>query len=157
TIHLSCVMALALVLLPHVAAAQSSAVVDEGTFMVTQSGTPLGRESFRIVRGPAPGGLVYRATGQSALGANRVSTTLGTDSTGLPVSYESELTQRGEVVQRLKGRGRPGRFSVIIQTKTGESSHEYVLNNGALLMDENVFLHSFFLPLAAQHAQVAVI
>jgi hypothetical protein len=137
--------------------AQSSAVVDEGTFMVTQSGTPLGRESFRIVRAPAPGGQVYRATGQSALGGNRVSTSLGTDSSGVPVSYESELTQRGEVVQHLNGRGRPGRFSVLIRTKNGESSHEYVLNTGALLMDENVFHHFFFVPFAARHSQLAVI
>ncbi|HEY8176065.1 MAG TPA: hypothetical protein VIF32_10250 [Gemmatimonadaceae bacterium] len=157
TIHASCVLALGLVMLPINAKAQSSAVVDEGTFMVTQSGTPLGRESFRIVRAPAPGGQVYRATGQSALGGNRVTTSLGTDSSGVPVSYESELTQRGEVVQRLNGRGRPGRFSVLIRTKNGESSHEYVLNNGALLMDDDVFHHFFFVPLAALHSQLAVI
>lgn len=137
--------------------AQASAVVDEGTFMVTRQGAPLGRESFRIVRTPAPGGQVYRATGQSALGDNRVTTSLGTDSSGVPVSYESELTQRGEVVQRLQGRGRPGRFSVLMQTKSGESAREYVLNNGALLMDEDVFHHFFFVPIAAQHQQLIVI
>jgi hypothetical protein len=151
------VAALVLAAVPNAAKAQSSAVVDEGTFMVTQNGTPLGREAFRIVRAPAPGGQVYRATGQSALGGNRVTTTLGTDSSGVPVSYESELTQRGEVVQRLNGRGRPGRFSVLIRTKNGESSHEYVLNSGALLMDEDVFHHFFFVPLAVPHSQLAVI
>jgi len=143
--------------LSSVASAQTSAVVDEGTFMVTQSGTPLGRESFRIVRAPAPGGQVFRATGQSALGGNRVTSSLGTDSSGVPISYESELTQRGEVVQRLRGSGRPGRFSVLIQTKSGESAHEYVLNNGVLLMDEDIFLHFYFVPLAATHAELNVI
>lgn len=134
-----------------------SAVVDEGTFMVTRKGAPIGRESFRIVRTPAPGGQVFRATGQSALGDNRVSTSLGTDSSGVPVSYESDLSQRGEVVQRLQGRGRPGRFSVLVQNKGGESAREYVLNNGALLMDEDVFHHFYFVPIAAQHAGVIVI
>lgn len=134
-----------------------SAVVDEGTFMVTRKGAPIGRESFRIVRAPAPGGQVFRATGQSALGDNRVTTSLGTDSSGVPVSYESELTQRGEVVQQLKGRGRPGRFSVLVQTKSGESVREYVLNNGALLMDDDVFHHFYFVPVAAQHAQLIVV
>jgi len=143
--------------LSSVAAAQTSAVVDEGMFTVTQSGTPLGRESFRIVRAPAPGGQVFRATGQSAFGGNRVTTSLGTDSSGVPISYESELSQRGEVVQRLKGSGRPGRFSVLIQTKSGESAHEYVLNNGVLLMDDDVFLHFYFVPLVSAHAQVNVI
>ena len=143
--------------LSSVAAAQTSAVVDEGTFMVTQSGTPLGRESFRIVREPAAGGQVYRATGQSALRGNRLTTSLGTDSSGVPISYESELTQHGQVVQRLRGLGRPGRFSVLIQTKSGQSAHEYVLNNGVLLMDEDVFLHFYFVPLVVAHAQVNVI
>ena len=151
------VVALACSFLPALGFAQGSAVVDEGTFSVTQAGAPLGREAFRIVRAPAPGGQIYRATGQSSLGANRLTTNLGTDSSGVPVSYESELTQRGEAVQRLRGRGRPGRFSVLSMTKTGESAHEYVLNNGALLMDENVFHHFFFVPLAALHAHVVVI
>src|SRR5947207_3132665 len=92
---------LALALAPAAAVAQS-AVVDEGTFMVTQNGSPLGRESFRIVRAAAPGGQVFRATGQSALGENRVTTALGTDSSGIPVSYESDVTKGGEVIQQLK-------------------------------------------------------
>ncbi|MGH7678698.1 MAG: hypothetical protein ACRENU_09545, partial [Gemmatimonadaceae bacterium] len=45
-------------LLPSAVAGQS-AVVDEGTFTVTERGAPLGRESFRIARTPAPGGQVY--------------------------------------------------------------------------------------------------
>jgi hypothetical protein len=154
--HSSGVIALFLVLMPAAVRAQASAVVDEGTFMVTQKGMPLGRESFRIVRTPAPGGQVFRATGQSALGDNRITTSLGTDSSGVPVSYESELTQRTEVVQRLQARGRPGRFSVLMQTKSGESAREYVLDNGALLIDEDVFHHFFFVPLAAQHSFIVI-
>ena len=126
-----------------------SAVVDEGTFSVTEKGAPLGRESFRIARTPAPGGQVYLVKGQSALGDNRVSTTLGTDSAGVPVSYESEHTVRGQLVQRLQGRGRPGRFSVLKETKSGESAREYPLINGALLLDENIFHHLYFVPGAA--------
>ena len=148
---------LALFLFSTAARAQSSAVVDEGTFMVTQKGTPLGRESFRIVRAPAPGGQVFRATGQSALGGHRVSTSLGTDSLGVPVSYESELTQKGEVIQRVQGRGRPGRLSVLMSTKTGESAREYVLNSGALLMDEDVFHHFFFVLMSTERQQLNVI
>ena len=148
-LHLALPALLALLtLLPSAASAQS-AVVDEGTFSVTERGAPLGRESFRIARTPAPGGQVYLVKGQSALGDNRVSTTLGTDSAGVPVSYESEHTIRGQLVQRLQGRGRPGRFSVLKETKSGESAREYALINGALLLDENVFHHLFFVPGAA--------
>ena len=137
-----------LALVPSAMSGQS-AVVDEGTFSVTEKGAPLGRESFRIARTPAPGGQVYLVKGQSSLGDNKVSTTLGTDSTGVPVSYESEHTVRGQLVQRLQGRGRPGRFSVLKETKSGESAREYPLINGALLLDENIFHHFFFVPGAA--------
>lgn len=137
--------------------AQSGAVADEGTFMVTRNGVPLGREAFRIVRAPGPAGQVYRATGQSALGDNRFTTSLGTDSSGVPVSYESELSQRGEVVQRLKGRGRPGRFSVLVQTKNGEASREYLLNNGALLIDEEVIHQFYFVTMAPTKGPLVVI
>jgi len=150
-------LALLAALLPACAMSQTSAVVDEGTFMITRQGAALGRESFRIVRAPAPGGQVYRATGQSALGDLRVTTSLGTDSAGVPVTYESNLSRNGELVQRLQGLGRPGRLSVIVSTKTGESAREYVLNNGALLMDEDVFHQFFFVPLAAGHARLNVI
>ena len=153
--HWPLIVALALV--PTVGRAQASAVVDEGTFTVTEKGAPIGRESFRIARTPAPGGQVYLVKGQSALGENRVSTTLGADSLGVPVSYESEHRVRGQLVQRLQGRGRPGRFSVLKFTKSGESAREYLLNNGALLIDENVFHHCYFVPMSAKLDHLVVI
>lgn len=153
----SCALA-ATVVLSSAAGAQSSALVDEGTLMVTRNGAPIGRESFRVVRAPAPGGQVYRATGQSALGDNRSTSTLGTDSAGVPVSYEFELSQAGQIIQQLSGRGRPGRVSVLLRTKSGEVAREYASSNGALLIDEDVFHHFFFVPLiAAQHSSVNVI
>jgi uncharacterized protein DUF6134 len=139
-----------------VGASAQSAVMDEGTLMVTRNGAPLGRESFRLVRAPAPGGQVYRATGQSALGDSRTTTSLSTDSSGVPVSYESEVTRQGRK-SRLRGAGRPGRFSVLVGTATAESTREYVLNNGALVIDQDVFHHYMFVPLAMGHANVVVI
>jgi hypothetical protein len=132
-------------------------VIDQGTLMISRNGTPIGRESYRILRSPAPGGQVLRATGQSAIGDDRVETTLGTDSLGLPVSYDSKLYQHGELVQHVGGKGRPGRFSVLVQTKGGESAREYVLNNGALLIDDNVFHQFYFVPVAVGHDHLLVI
>lgn len=148
---------IAVVLAPVAAIGQSSAVVDEGTFTVTEKGAPVGRESYRIARTPGPGGQVYLVKGQSALGENRISTTLGVDSLGLPVSYRSEHTVRGQLVQLLQGRGRPGRFSVLKETRSGESAREYLLNSGALLMDEDVFHHFYFVPFGAKLAHLVVI
>lgn len=129
-------------LLPAIGTAQQSGLVDEGTFMISRNGAAVGRESFRIVRAPAPGGQVYQARSQSAIGADRITTILGTDSTGAPVSYEAELSRDGQVVERARGIGTGKRFTVLVQTRTGEASREYVLNNGALLVDDDV-LHQF--------------
>ena len=143
--------------LPFAAAAQGSAVVDEGTFTIARGGTPVGRESFRVIRAPAPGGQVYQATGTSVIGEVKATSRLGTDSVGRPVAYESEVTERGQLVQRLRGRGRPSRFSTLVQTRTGESAREFVLPNGTLLLDEHVFHHFFFVALAAHSTEVVVI
>lgn len=141
-------VALASLVVPGTAPAQQSGVVDEGTFMVSRNGVPIGRESFRIVRAPAPGGQVYQARSQSALGADRLTTILGTDSTGAPVSYEAELSRNGQVVERARGSGTSRRFTVLVQTRTGEASREYVLENGALLVDDDVVHQFHFVGLA---------
>jgi hypothetical protein len=149
---------IALLVLPLKAGlAQTSAVVDEATFTVTEKGASLGRESFRIARTPAPGGQVFLVTGTSALGESRVTSSLGTDSLGVPVSYEAVHAVRGQFVERLKGRGRPGRFSVVRETRSGESAREYVLSNAALLIDEDVFHHFYFVPVARSRSDLIVI
>lgn len=145
---------LGLLCAPVIVSAQTSAVVDEGTFMVTRNGAPMGRESFRIVRAPGPGGQAFLATGRSASG---MSTRLGTDSSGVPISYESDLVRGAEVIQRLRGQGRPGRFSVLVQTKTGEAGREYLLSNGALLVDDDVFHHFYFVHVAAGKREQLVV
>lgn len=149
----------ALISAPAGMRAQNSALLDEGTLTITQRGVLLGRESFRITRTPAPGGQVFRATGQASLRDRRITSVLGTDSAGVPVSYESEVTVGGAVVQRLQGRGRPGRFSILSNTKAGESAREYLLTNGALLLDGD-FMHQYaFISLVAGggHSQVNAI
>ena len=139
------------------ALAQGTAVIDEGTFTITRSGAPVGRESFRIIRAPAPGGQVYQATGTSVIAELKATMRLGTDSLGSPVSYECEISEQAQPVQRLRGRGRPGRFGLFVQTRTGESAREFVLTNGALLVDENVFHHLFFVGFAATRPEIVVI
>ena len=153
---MSFLRALPLLALPTLLAGQANTLIDDGTFTVSRKGSPIGREAFRIARVPAPGGQVYRATGTTVLEDRRYTTALGTDSTGVPVSYEGRLTVGGKSL-RIEGRGRPGRFSVLSQTTGGESAREYVLENGALLMEDDVFLHFFFVPLAAASTQITVI
>jgi hypothetical protein len=73
----------------------------------------------------------------------------------MPVTYEARLAFEGRNL-RIEGRGRPGRFSVLSSTTGGESAREYILEDGALLMEDEVFLHFYFVPLAAS-SRVSVI
>lgn len=150
-------LVLALAGAPGALVAQTSALVDEGSFMVTRGGTALGRESFRIVRAAAPGGQVFEARSQSALGRRRITTILGTDSAGVPVSYQAQVSVGAKMAERLQGRGRPGRFSVLVQTESGEAAREYVLSNGALLIDDDIVHQYHFLPVAGAHDEFSVI
>ena len=145
-------MLLALAVAASAARAQNSAVVDEATFMIARSGKPIGRESFRIIRAPGPGGQVYRAVATSSVDSLRYSSTLATDSTGAPVSYELRVTQRGDPVAFVIGRGRPDRFSVLVQNKGGESAAEYLLRRGTILLDEDLFNQFYFVALASAAA-----
>lgn len=130
-------------------ALQSSAVVDEATFMVARNGTPIGRESFRIIRAAGSGGQAFRAVATSALGDLRLSSTLSTDSSGTPLSYELRLTQRGEQLEFLQGRGRADRLSVLVQTKGGEAAREYLMERGTVLLDDELFHQFYFVARAA--------
>src|SRR5439155_6339366 len=55
-----------------VSAQALSRTVDEGTFLISRSGAPAGRESFRITRSGTGAGESYRATAQVALGDRRI-------------------------------------------------------------------------------------
>lgn len=137
--------------------AQASVVLDEGTLMISRNGTPLGRESYRIIRAPGPGGQAIQARSSTALGQNRVSAILGTDSAGVPVTYDADVGEANQPVEHVSGRGRPGRFSVLVQNRTGESAREYLITNGALLIDEDVFHQYYFLAVATGHTTFNVI
>lgn len=144
-----------LAFVPTIAVAQATALIDDGTFTISRKGAPVGREAFRIARVTGPGGQVLRGSGTTVLEDRRYTTVLGTDSSGMPVNYEARFAVEGRNL-RIEGRGRPGRFSVLSSTTGGESAREYILENGALLMEDEVFLHFYFVPLAAS-SQVSVI
>ena len=151
---------LAVLLLPaaSVAGGQQSALVDEGTFTITQRGAPIGREAFRIVRATGQGGQAFRASGTTVIGDQRLIPILAADSAGSPVSYTSEIVVKGALMQRLQGTGRPGRFLLATTLRDGaESAREYVVSNGLLVLDENVFHHFYFVPMIATHTRAAVI
>ena len=145
--------ATALLALPLPLAAQAvGRLVDEGTFIITRNGVSVGREAFRIVREPSASGDIYRATAQLALGNERVLPSLSADSTGSPLSYDVAVQQGTEASSRLQGRARPGRFSALLRTRSGESTKEYVVPSAAVVLDDEIAHQLYFVTFRGRHS-----
>lgn len=130
--------------LPAVVPAQV-VTVDEGSFTVTRNGEPMGREQFRIVRRPASGSTVYVANATAAYGDRRLLPALETDPSGAPLAYVVEVRVGADLEEKLSGRLGRGRFSARMQSPRGESGKEYIVADGALILDEDVFHQYYFL------------
>jgi hypothetical protein len=140
-----------------VPASAQSRTVDEGTFIISQSGAPVGREVFRIVRGIPGSGELYRATAQISSGEQRMLPNLSTDSAGSPISYELGVREGAKRVLDLQARARPSRLAVREETPGGESAKEYVVPRNLVVLDDNVFHQYFFVPLASPGGALTVI
>ncbi len=152
-------VSLALVLAAASIAARApaqGAPFDEGTFVVTRNGAVVGKEAFRILRSGGKDQL-YTSTAQCAFGDRRISPALSADRAGVPLLYRVEVKNGGEIEERLQATGRPGRLHAVLQTRTGESSKEYVVANGAVILDDDVYHQHFFVPLARRSGQVIVV
>ncbi len=142
--------------LPAGVAAAQAAPFDEGTFVVTRDGAVVGKEAFRIMRSSG-GSQLYTSTAQCAWGDRRISPALSADGAGVPLLYRVEVKNGGDVEERLQATGRPGRLHAVLQTRTGESSKEYLVASGAVILDDDVYHQHFFVPLARRSGQVTVV
>ena len=147
---------IALLGLPLAAAAQV-AVVDEGSFTISREGSRIGREEFAIRRTPNPGGDVLVANATAVYTDRRLSPALQTDAAGAPLRYQVEVVVGGDVQERLQGRVGRGRFSAQLRTPRGESAREYVVADGALILDDDVFHQYYFLARAGRTGLVPVV
>jgi hypothetical protein len=136
--------------------AAQTAPFDEGTFVVTRNGAVVGKEAFRIMRSSGSGQL-YTSTAQCAWGDRRISPALSADAAGVPLLYRVEVKNGGDVEERLQATGRPGRLHAVLQTRTGESSKEYLVSSGAVILDDDVYHQHFFVPLARRSGRVTVV
>ena len=127
-----------------------SRTLDEGTFLISRHGTPLGRESFRISQAPAAAPEAYRATAQVALGERRIVPTLTCDSSGAPLSYDVAVQGGTDPGARFQGRARPGRFSSLTRTRDGESTREYVVPHGVVVLDDDVVHQLYFVTIGGR-------
>ena len=120
--------------------------VDEGTFRLLTDGRETATETFSIrQRGEgaeaviiARGRIVYRDGAQKEL-----TTTLQVSGDALrPSAYD--LKVEGEDAQQILARMSGTRFSARVVSASGERAREYLVSEGALVAEEGVAHHHYF-------------
>jgi hypothetical protein len=141
--------------------------LDEGTFTISRNGTVVGRESFTIRSTPGIGGPIIqaRATVVYDDGDRRLTPVLRADSGGAATEYQLEVRTGANATEILTGSIQRGRFSARMQTPRGENMTQYVVSEGALILDEDVFHQYYFvargnrtgaIPVVVPHRNVQV-
>lgn len=131
--------------------------VDEGSFTITRNGQTVGREEFTIRSTPGARGAQFVARGTVSYTDRRLAPALSADSSGAPLQYQVEVKAGAEMEEMLSGRVGRGRFSARILTPKGESAREYIVSDGALIIDDDVFHQYFFLARAGRAGTVPVV
>ncbi|HET7564195.1 MAG TPA: DUF6134 family protein [Gemmatimonadaceae bacterium] len=131
--------------------------VDEGSFTIYRGAASIGRETFSIRRNVNPGGDVFVASAAVQLEDEHIAPALRTDASGAPLAYQVEVRTGSQVQERLSGQVGRGRFSARVKTPRGESAKEYIVSDGALVLDDDVFHQYYFLALGDRTGTVPVI
>lgn len=119
--------------------------VDEGSFTISRGGARMGREEFRIVRQPAAGGATFVARGTGAYGDRRIAPALETDGDGSPERYQVEVRRSGTVEQRVSAQAAGNHFRAQSVSNSGEAAREYLLEPGAVIVDDELYHQYYFL------------
>jgi len=138
--------------------AQSAQIVDQGSFTITVGNQRTGREDFRIEGTVgASGALEYVARATVVFGDRRLTPALHSDSLGAPSDYQIESRGTTSGPERWSGKITRGRVSARINSARGESAKEYIVTDGALILDDDVFHQYFFVARRASAATLAVV
>jgi hypothetical protein len=148
-------IAAGVVMLASVAHAQTK-MIDQGSFAITVKGDRAGREDFTIVSSPASDGEAVLATATITLQNRRVEPKLNADASGFPSSYQVSVSGSGGG-ERYMGTIQRGRMSVRSQTARGASAKEYIVTQGAVILDDDVFHQYYFVIQNASRGSVPVV
>jgi len=126
-------------------AAAQTTVIDEGTFRLSVRGTPVGTETFTIRRTGAGASAAVVAQGRIILDTGeQTRALLQVDGPGLrPAAYQIEAT--GPAPQTIRGQTAGNRFRAQIVSPTGETMREYLISEGAIILDDGVAHHHYFI------------
>ena len=117
--------------------------LDEGTFRVLVGGREVGVETFSIKQNGNGAEAVVIAQGRVVLDANEYRADVQLAGAGLrPVAYDVEL--RGADARRINGAVTGSRARARTLSSAGETMREYLVSDGALLLDDGVAHHYYF-------------
>lgn len=135
-------------------------VVDQGSFEVSLDGRPAGTEEFSIRQSGSGGSAETTAAARVRLrvpeGVLELAPRLRT--TGVrsdPVAYQVDVG--GTAPRKIVGTVGGGRFSAKIVTPAGEQLREYVASNGAVVLEDGVAHHYYFLAQRLREGQIPVL
>jgi hypothetical protein len=121
--------------------------LDEGTFRLLVGGREVGVETFSIRRNGEGADAVVIAQGRVVLndnGGSEVIANVQVAGAGLrPVAYDLEL--RGADARRIRGSVTGSRASARTLSPTGETMREYLVTDGAVILDDGVAHHYYFI------------
>lgn len=131
--------------------------LDEGTFTISRNDSVVGRESFTIRSTPGINGPTIQARATVVYNDRRLTPVLRADSGGAATEYQLEVRTGANATEILTGSIQRGRFSARTQTPRGENMTQYVVSEGALILDEDVFHQYYFVARGKRTGAVPVV
>jgi hypothetical protein len=135
--------------------AQGTPVVDEGSFTISISGRPAGRENFRISTVTRGTEVDHVARADVAYGDRKITPELRTDSRGTALEYS--VTRAGDAPQSWRGVIVRGRLSATLSTPRGPAAREFIVPDGSVILDDDLFHQLYFVVLRTKSGRVPVI
>lgn len=137
-----------LVLVATAAAPAQTATVDEGTFRITIGEATAGTETFTIQRNGAGANATTVVQGRVIMDTGeRITTALELQGPQFqPSAYRIQV--EGPERQNITARAAGNRFRATIVSGDGEQMREFLVDDGAVILDDGIAHHHFFLAAA---------
>ena len=147
----------ALATLADGASGQGNRITDEASFTISVNGRTAGRENFRITQTTRGEVVEYRARADVTYGDRKITPELVTTAEGGLFTYDV-TTRSGSTTESWRG-GVTARGRVSAQIASGRSSsmREFIVPAGALLLDDEIIHHHWFLALRSHTGQMPVV
>jgi hypothetical protein len=125
--------------------AAQTTVIDHGTFRLSVRGAPVGTETFTIRQSGTGAAATIVAQGRITLDTgDQTRALLQVDGPGLrPAAYQVEATGPDRLT--VRGQAAGNRFRAQVVSATGETMREYLIGEGAIVLDDGVAHHHYFI------------